>query len=476
MSRYNYTEDELDLLRVLKMQEQQLKELEADTEEDKNNLELLERDAKILATRLGVDIQHAVDNDTPAQKEKLRSDDIPEWSSLVNKSKEEVDYQPFIEDFLSQEEINYSLEEIKQIKKEFKKRTKLNKTDLAFLIIATTLQTLRWVIINKVLGDIGETIDGSKRLESDDKTIKDKVAERNNKFQDKVWEKRKDSPNPHGESSKGYRSWQQILWSSVPFDTSVNSRAFGENMGGAHHRSRTLGHDPILGWLFGTANIITDTITLSNWKSYRISRKNPQYPSKNATPFFSERTTLPIIFYESYDSIKEDKLRLPAAVYAEFVHLESDKLTKLGLPVPILEAFNEDLAGKLYRKEYDSLCLLRDIKTVGAQAVVSVLINMLITLIHGLFYNAQMDGERNLYEVRTRKVLLYSNSLASVGNIAYSAATQDWGKLDVGGIIVTITRLFSDIRFITKMKHEFIQKELDKSLMEELSIIDNYFE
>ena len=157
-------------------------------------------------------------------------------------------------------------------------------------------------------------------------------------------------------------------------------------------------------------------------------------------------------------SIKEDKLRLPAAIFKQFVHLESDAFTKTGLPVPIIEAFNEEFAGELYKSQYDSLCLLRDIKTIGYQAVVSIIINMLITLIHGLFYNKDKDGERNIYEVRTRKVLLYSNSLASVGNIAYSAATQQWGKLDIGGIIVTITRLFSDIRFITKSKRSLLRK------------------
>ena len=123
--------------------------------------------------------------------------------------------------------------------------------------------------------------------------------------------------------------------------------------------------------------------------------------------------TLTIDFYESYDSVKEDKLRLPAAVFTQFVHLESDAFTKQGLPVPILEAFSEELAGKLYRSQYDSLCLLRDIKIVGVQAVVSVVINMLITLIHGLFYDPAKHGDRELFEVRTRKILLYSNAMAS---------------------------------------------------------------
>ena len=105
----------------------------------------------------------------------------------------------------------------------------------------------------------------------------------------------------------------------------------------------------------------------------------------------------------------------------------------------------------------------------------SIVINMLVSLIHGLFYNKEIDGERKLYEVRTRKVILYSNSLASAGNIAYAAATQEWGKLDVGGILVTITRLFSDVRFITRMKQEYLQKHLDIKLEEDLDKIESYY-
>ena len=188
------------------------------------------------------------------------------------------------------------------------------------------------------------------------------------------------------------------------------------------------------------------------------------------------RTSWPEMFKEVYESIREDKFRLAAGVFAQGAHLASDKYTNRGLPVPLLEVFSPDLAEGLYSEYYDSLCLMQDIKIVGTQAVIAIVINMLITLVHGLFYNPEKDESRKMYEVRTRKVILYSNSLASAGNIAYAAVVQDWGKLDVGGILVTITRLFSDIRFITRMKQEFIQKEMDKALQGELKKIDSYFE
>ena len=467
MGKFEYTDNELEMLRVLKMQEADINKLSAQTDTTEDSIKALKKDIQEEAARRGVDISSALNQQRNIEGVKVSAKDIPSWDELVRRADEEIDYQPIIEDFLTQNEIDFTLQEIQSINDEFAKCTKLNKTDLAFLVIATALQTLRWVVINKICGDLGNTIDESTRKVHNDDEIEKKAHDRQQKFMDKHW----NEEHKHGASESGYRTWTEILWETVPYDANKGARDFNENMEGKYHRYRTLGHDPVLGWVFGTANIITDTITLSNWKSYNISRTTPTGGKKL---HFSSPTTLISIFRNSYLSIKEDKLRLPAAVFKQFVHLESDAFTKQGLPVPIIEAFSEELAGKLYKSEYDTLCLLRDIKTIGYQAVVSIIINMLITLIHGLFYNKDKDGERNIYEVRTRKVLLYSNSLASVGNIAYSAATQQWGKLDIGGIIVTITRLFSDIRFITKVKKEFIEKEMDQRLFADISKIDNY--
>ena len=70
--------------------------------------------------------------------------------------------------------------------------------------------------------------------------------------------------------------------------------------------------------------------------------------------------------------------------------------------------------------------------------------------------------------MRTRKILLLSNLLASSSNLVYVALTHDSKKLDVGGILVTITRLFSDIRFITKIKQEFIENKINSKFEQEL--------
>lgn len=502
-SRYKYSKGEMEINRAFKMQKIELSDLNDKTtglaqsanklksDISKSEDDLTDLNSKVqLQKKLILDYAKAnniivpehLKNDTGVSSsdihidhtlllsdEKISKLDIPSWEQIMAKTDKMVPDEVILEDLLSAEEFQYCIEDVQRINDAFARKTKLNKVDIRFLMTATALQTARWIIIQQLMGELGETTDSDTRYNHNDKPIKNEVNERNKTFQDKF------SKYGHRKSGKGYKSWEQIIFSSAPYDTTAGSPLFNENLEGKFHRYKTLGHDPILGWIFGTANFITDTCTLSNFNSYRISRIG--------TPHFSERTNLLTIFYEVFDSVKEDWLRLPAGVFAQFVHLKSDVFTKLGLPVPLLSAFSESLAGKLYRSQYDALCLLQDLAIVGNQAAWSIFINMLIGLIHGLFYNEKKDGTREHYEVRTRKILLYSNTISTSLNLAYVGANaylgnvnEAWKKLDIGGLLVTFQRLFSDVRFITKIKEQFIQEEMDNVTKEALAELDSMFE
>lgn len=463
MGRYKYSESEKETNKVLKMQDDQLTSLKEKTDADTDDLKQLRTkiEAKLKAKGVNVPISLHAEEDNIGHI-KIKKMDIPQWEDLVNEANLKYVEDIELEDLLSKEEFQFCIEDVQRINDEFSKKTGIfNKKDIAFISIATALQTARWLIIQEICGDLGEKAADNSRLNHNDKSIKDSIKSSNNSFQNFF------ENHGHKESANKYKSWEQIIISSAPYDTAVESALFGENLEGAYHRYKTLGHDPILGWIFGTANFITDTCTLSNFHSYRISRI--------VVPHFSEPTNLGTIFYETFDSIMEDWLRLPAGIFAQFVHLKSDFFTKLGLPVPIIETFSESLAGDLYKSQYDTLCLLRDIAIVGNQAAWSILINMVIGLIHGLFYTPS-DGDRKLYEVRTRKILSISNTLASSGNIAYAIASEDWRKLDAGGILVTLYRLFSDTRFMLRVKKDFIESKMDEVLQKEISELDAYFE
>ena len=169
------------------MQEAQLDKLSAQADTADNSIQTLTKDIQEEAALRGVDISPPLNQQRNIEGVKVSAKDIPSWDELVRRADEEIDYQPIIEDFLTQNEIDFTLQEIQSINDEFAKRTKLNKKDLAFLVIATAMQTLRWVIINKICGDLGNTIDESTRKVHNDDEIEKKAHDRQQKFMDKHW-------------------------------------------------------------------------------------------------------------------------------------------------------------------------------------------------------------------------------------------------------------------------------------------------
>lgn len=333
---------------------------------------------------------------------------------------------------------------------QFSKQTGLNKVDISFLLVATALQVAKWILMDT----IGDKIDKSTRLDekSGDKIVKEKIKDYDKNHSG--WETER--------SQTGYKTWKEIIYSSVPYDATKGAPALGVQMEGMYHRYKTLGHDPILGWVFGTANIITDTITLTDLRTYKVEKMH-----------FSHQITMTNMFMQMLESIKEDKNRLPAAIFKQAMHLQSDKYTKLGLPIPVIGVFSEEIAGKLYKSQYDNLCLTRDLKTIGKSASYSILINMLISLLHGIFYDPSKYSSRDIYEVKTRKIISYSNAIASGSNVIYTAVRSYLGdanalnKLDIGGIIVTIYQIVTNEKFIREVKEEFIYGGFDKLIQGE---------
>lgn len=56
----------------------------------------------------------------------------------------------------------------------------------------------------------------------------------------------------------------------VPFDANVGANGALSGGGKMGHRVTAIGHDPLLGLIFGTANIATSTLTTMTFDSYHI--------------------------------------------------------------------------------------------------------------------------------------------------------------------------------------------------------------
>lgn len=79
-----------------------------------------------------------------------------------------------------------------------------------------------------------------------------------------------------------------------------------------------------------------------------------------------------------------------------------------------------DLAGKMLSEWHI------DMWSITRGMTLATFINQLITIIHKLFYNGKSESDRELYEVRTRKIINYSNLIATSSNIAVVAITRDF--------------------------------------------------
>ena len=473
--RYKYSQEEKDALKVLKMQENDLNSLANETSSQTNELEEIRKRAEKLAQKLKVQIAPKTkDEDVPNTPLNLKKEDIPSWDSLVDRANSEIQEEIQFEDLLSKEEFNYCIEDVKRINDEFSQKTSIwNKRDLSFLAIAVGLQTARWIILQEIFGDLGAENRGEREHHSEgDKRKKKDSHDYNERHQDRE----------NVKSENNFPTWKDIVFGQYerqdggktsgvcPYDAQSGGPIGFEEGGRGNHRVHTLGHDPLLGWIFGTANLMTCSISLS--KKFNFANYKVEYPGGR----FGQHYSYPEMFYDVFQSIREDKYRLAAALFAQGAHLRSDKYTERGLPIPLIEVFSEELAGKLYSEQYDQLCLLKDLKKIGFQAGFSILINMIIGFVHKMFYDESKDGNnKELYEVRTRKILLISNVLASSGNVLYCAFSEDWKKLDIGGILVSLHRLVSDVRFMTRIKEKFIQEQLDATIAETLKEIDSNF-
>jgi len=376
-----------------------------------------------LENELGIETKSKISKTDPFVRES-ELEPLEAWDELVEQANQRYDDVSF-EELLSKEEFRAAYDRIAEIDAEFEKKTGLRKADFAFLTVAIALQCLRQYVLDPFIKE-----KRSKASSSDEKGKKNNT--------DAGWY--------HVDTDK-------ILTNRVPFDVQhygTNSTISGFLKGG-DHRSMTLGHDPILGWVFGTANIMTSTVTRRDFVSAHVKVIN----GENKIHSLASTTK---VFQAIYDRVTEKgpdgKLALGAALVREGIHLKSDIGTKNSLPVPIVGTLDSTLANKLAEYHIDAA-------SIGTEAALSFLINTIISMVHRMCFDETKDEEK-IYEVRTRKIILYSNLIASSSNIVASVITERYDLLDIGGLLITISRLFSDVRFICKVKDEFVQSKLDE--------------
>lgn len=330
-------------------------------------------------------------------------------------------------DIFSEESIAQSVSEYRdnmdKVLDDFAKSTSLNKIDISILFLGVALQIARQFFI---------TNDKFRMTDSKNEQVVKKPLK-------KLGFERILEPVPY--DATHYHEGKDI------FREKTGEKTHG--LSGANHRSLALGHDPILGWIFGPMSILTETLTKNNITLDTYTTvKSPSGSYK--VDGISNVVTATM---DSIESVADEPTNLLIALATHIVHLNTDVFTKLGLPLPVINNISPDFAQMLQDNGID-------VYSVSRGASLSILINKIISTIHVLFYDKETDIR--LHQVKTRKILSISNTIASSSNILYTAVTKDLTKLDLGGLCVTLYRLFTDTRFIDEIKYEYLNSEVSK--------------
>lgn len=435
MSKFNLSDGEKDILKVAYMDKQKSESLKSEMTSLSHSVDGInskhEQFLSEVEHRLGVTNTASSKGSYEFQRE---GEQVPPvaFDDLVKEANAEIKGDVDFEDLLTQKEIAEAYARLKEIDEEFSKKTGLQKKDYAFLAVAVALQCLRQYFLDPWLKK-NRPAAGS----ADEAGLKD-----------------------NKEPGWYYVATDKILTNRVPFDVHRYSSFFSVDhwLKGGDHRLMTLGHDPVFGWIFGTANIMTGTVTRRDRVSAHvkcINNENIIYALADTRTIFSK------VFERVAAPGMDGKIALGCALVREFNHLNSDFWTKRGLPLPGIGIVSLELGKTLARYGIDTA-------GVATELFGAVLINMIIAMIHRLWFDEAADDPK-FYEVRTRKIILYSDLIASTSNlIAVYVKTKltkqlDLNMLDVGGLLVTLYRLVTDVRFICKVRDEFVQRKLDEN-------------
>ena len=336
---------------------------------------------------------------------------------------------------------------IKKTHEEFERYTSLTTGDMNFLALAIVLQSARQVLLNYY----------KERI--DDKDSAKKTLGHNEEHSNRS-------------GRRYYASIEEIKSNPVPFDSvqkeDVVKRNDNPKLSGMNHRYKAIGHDPYLGLIFGTANIMTSTITL-NEGGFHVSTyhvHSGENVSALGKPYkidkLSAKANTGLMFKKIYERLQTEKgegyKALAYALLKECIHLRSDIRTKKALPIPLLGSLSPNLTRIMGYLEIDYLT----IKIIEKEYVLSVIIDLIIRILYGFCYDEEKDVSQELYRVRRLKILLYSNEIATT-----SSAIQTWVRIacgditsakyfDFGGAINMLYREITTPLKIAEVLHEYL--------------------
>lgn len=287
MSKYKYSEDEQEINNVLNYQSLQLENIKRN-----NTLDIDDtiKESEELLKSLGYSLENLPKVKTNRDKPVIT---VPSWEELCVEAKETVGDNTTLEMLFTDEELRNNELYIHMLNKEYSEIHRLDKYDISIAALAGILSATVDILLIGIPKKTSAGIKGGPL---------------SNYVRD--WFDKKFPPNE-------MEKLAQSKISKVPYDAqdNRNTTTYVDGLSSYYHRLLSLGHDPLLGFIFGVFDILTGRMTTIDKNGKIVSQIMENYGDRTEMNIFE-------------------------AIAKQIIHLKSDITTSMGLPVPLMSLFN----------------------------------------------------------------------------------------------------------------------------------------
>lgn len=301
MSKYKYSKEERRINNVLKYQSRQLEQIKTP---DMNDVEARIVESEELLRRLGYGDDVLKIKNAPVSPVPKKVMVVPTWDELCAEAEKMVGDQNELESIFTEDELQANEEAVRVLNAEFNSLHKLDKLDIGISAVAAIVGAAVDILL------VGIPQKGAGGLQAG--PLSDFIR---NKFDEKF---------PSDEMEKLANS----KVSKVPYDAqdNRNTTVYVDGLSGYYHRLLSLGHDPLLGFIFGVFDILTGRMTTIDKTGKIVSQVMENYADRKESDKF-------------------------AAIAKQINHLKSDVTTSMGLPAPLMGLFNLFQFGSIGEEE-----------------------------------------------------------------------------------------------------------------------------
>lgn len=438
MSKPTNFESEQIINKVIKMHDDDLKSLEKSLGNKVLSMDDSISQSEEILTELGIDLSSIEKRPRVVSNDLKTPIIVDNWENIASKAEERYPNIVCIEDVFTKEELEDNHKYIVELQRQFKDINKLDKWDFATAgIVGTIAALIDFFLVTKVNLKDGSVTPG---------VLKSGV--------EKLWDKIL-PPEKVALLEAKYK---------VPFDISTNTSKISQEVLGLNpktHRFQSLGHDPLLGFIFGIKDLMRGELTAIDGNGRMIVQSVSGSKGKN--------------FIE--------------AVVTEFGHLLSDVNAasptgmKLSIPAPLTPllqmiqvgsvSYNGrtytvgDLSKRMYYDGYNFNHFL-------GMSIPVVLIHIFIRLYTVL--REMFSEDYNVTKHKSDILLFVANSILCAENVGKLIVTENPFAINYVSWMDTAKYAVRTLKYVLIDYHleqiEYIQKVIDKEFVDTYETIE----